>query len=68
MLEYITDASDRKNIEASIELLSSRVTIRAGQVVSDGKLIDGQDWRLAMGRFFTPGAVSVPLLSSVPRS
>ena len=68
MLEYITGASDRKNVEAATEPLRSGVTIRAGQVVSDGKLIDGQDWRPALGRFFTPGVVNVPLLSPVSRS
>ena len=43
MLEYIAGASDRKNVDAAIELLHSGVTISAGQVVSDGKLIHGQD-------------------------
>ena len=63
MLEHITDASDRRNVVAAIELLRSGVAIRAGQVISDGKLINGQDWRPEMGRFFTPGVVNV--LSSV---
>ena len=59
MLAHITNASDRKNVGAAIELLRSGVTIRAGQVISDGKLIDEQDWRPEMGRFFTPGVISV---------
>ena len=57
-----------QNVQATIDLLRSRVTIKAGQVISDGKLIGGQDGRPANGRFFTPSVISAPLLSAVPRS
>ena len=57
------NAQHRKNLQAAIEMVRSGVSFTAYQVVADGKLINGDEWRPHMGPFFVPIHVNVPLLS-----
>lgn len=62
-IEVSDDAQHRKNLQAGIDMVRSGVSFAAYQVIADGQLINGDEWRPQMGPFFVPVHVSVPLLS-----
>lgn len=63
LIEGTDDAQHRKNLQAAIDMVRSGVSFAAYQVIADGQLINGDEWRPQMGPFFVPVHVSVPLLS-----
>ena len=63
LIEGCDDVQHRKNLQAAIDTVRSGVSFAAYQVIADGQLINGDEWRPQMGPFFVPVHVSVPLLS-----
>lgn len=54
LMERPDSAQYRKNLQAANETVRLGVSFTAYQVIADGKLINGDEWRPHMGPFFMP--------------